>query len=1085
MRPLKTTLVLLCGLLTACLQAFGQNVRVWQANLDIPTYLLGAEDPNPPFPLADAPRIYPYTLLDDLTNQREVKTYKAVYLENDYLKATILPEMGGHLYSLYDKVNKREVFYRNNVVKYGLVGRRGAWVSGGVEFNFPHGHTDITVSPVAYTTLENPDGSATVVVGDVDLVSEMHWEVALTLHPGQARLEQRVTLFNDTGIANPYWYWANSAVPATDDMRFIYPMREANPHSHEEIWTFPLHDGTDYSWYKDIRHATSLFARQVHRNFFGAYYENSDYGVVHVADFHQVVGKKTWTWGVGGDGLIWTDLLTDHDGAYNEIQSGRFETQLTYEFMPPRRVEEFTEFWYPLHGLGGGFVEATPRLALNANFEAASVAAPAHVEVVLFPTEAISAAHVIMKQGTRVLTDSGPLDLAPMTPLKVNALVDDVEAAKSQLEVTVTGAGHQVLLHWSAADPVDGNPNLVPAAGVHPLPHPSPESMTVEQLYLSGVEAEKDGAEQSAAAAYRATLQRDPGYVPALIKMVMHSLQAGDDPSADKFLSTALARDDRNPETLYAAGLVRRAEHQWSLAQDMFWAELRFEGDPAPAYAQLGEIALVTKDYPQAIALLEKSYEYNPEDGIVEADLAVALRLSVRASEAEKTINQLLDKMPLLPYANAERWVIATAGEWSTPSTAAPGTADWTKIYPATAETTLQVAAWYRSLGDVKDSDAVLHLALKQLPAEALTAVVYYELASNARARGNDAQAEDFARQAEAAPYAKVFPNRLADAEVIGEQLRHLPQDAHALYLMGNFLFAHDRYEDGARCWTQAAAQGFEYSVLMRNLGLYSWRIKNDLPAAAGYYEKAVKLDPEDYRLYTDLDEIYFRLGKTSLRERLFADAPADVRSRDTVIVRQALLLTQKQDYDRALGLFQGHNFKPWEGGLLVRQTVTLADLQKGRKALQSNQPAAAEAAFRQAREYPANLGSGKPDQPHDEEAWFWLGEALAAQNKPDAARDAWREAAKEGQTDEAPLGSLYQGLALRRLGQNDASAKALDPLLHVKVEGKHAAPVLYAAGLLDLYNHQDPAAAAHLSAALEADPAYWQARLMLAELKH
>jgi tetratricopeptide (TPR) repeat protein len=367
-----------------------------------------------------------------------------------------------------------------------------------------------------------------------------------------------------------------------------------------------------------------------------------------------------------------------------------------------------------------------------------------------------------------------------------------------------------------------------------------------------------------------------------------------------------------------------------------------------------------------------------------------------------------------------------------------------------------------------------------------VTATLYYYLAANARARGNDAQAEDFAaRQAAAAPYARVFPNRLADEEVIEEQLRHHPQDAHALYLMGNFLFAHDRYEEGARCWQQAAAQGFEYSVLMRNLGLYSWRIKNDLPAAAGYYEKAVKLAPEDYRLYTDLDEIYFRLGKTSQREKLLAAAPADVLSRDTVIVRQALLLTGNQQYDRALALFTNHNFKPWEGGVLVRQTVALANLQKGREALKANHPDVAETAFRQALEYPENLGSGKPDQPHDEEARFWLGEALTAQNKAAAAREAWSEAVKEGKTDESPLGSLYQGLALRRLGQNDASAKALGMLLQVKVGGRHDASVLYAAGLMDLYDHQDSAAANELTAALDADPGLWQARLMLAEMKH
>ena len=176
------------------------TVRAWEGTIDLPTYALGEEDPNPAFPLIKGHRIYPYTMLDDLTDQRETKSYQAVFLENEYLKATVLPSLGGRLYSLYDKASAREVFYRNNVVKYGLVALRGAWISGGVEFNFPDGHTTVTVSPVAWTLRQNPDGSATIAVGDTDRVTGMHWEVELTLRPGQARLEQRVTLFNPTPL---------------------------------------------------------------------------------------------------------------------------------------------------------------------------------------------------------------------------------------------------------------------------------------------------------------------------------------------------------------------------------------------------------------------------------------------------------------------------------------------------------------------------------------------------------------------------------------------------------------------------------------------------------------------------------------------------------------------------------------------------------------------------------------------------------------------------------------------------------------------------------------------------------------------
>ncbi|MGO8819006.1 MAG: DUF5107 domain-containing protein [Terriglobia bacterium] len=1084
MRFAKLASVIFFGLLAIPPTALAENARVWQDNIEIPTYLLGAEDPNPPFPLGNAHRIYPYTLLDDLTDQRAPKSYKAVYLENEFLKAIVLPELGGHVYSLYDKVNKHEVFYRNNVVKYGLVSLRGAWVSGGEEFNFPNGHTVVTVSPVAFTTRQNPDGSATVVVGDIDLVTEMHWEVALTLHPGRARLEQRVTLFNDTGLSRPYWYWANTAVPATDDMRFIYPMREANPHSREEIWKFPVHDGVDYSWYKNIRQPTSLFGRQVHRNFFGAYYEKSDYGVVHVADFREVLGKKTWTWGVADDGLIWTDLLTDHDGPYNEIQAGRFETQLDSEFMPPRRVVSFTEFWYPLQGLGGGFVEATPRLALNASFIKAAAATPQHVEFSFFPTEVILGAHLQVKLGAQVLKDYGPVAFAPMMTVKLSVPVEDLEAARSKIEITATGASGNVLLHWSAADPIDGNPDFVPVAGGHPPPPKPAEAMSAEELYLSAVMAEKDGAEHTALTTYLAVLKRDPGYVPALIKLAWHELQAGNFTRAESFIGTALARDDRNPETLYAAGEIYRTSHRWSEAQDMLWADIRFGGDQATAYAALGEIALSLQNYTQAIQLLYQSLSYNPRDAMAAAELALAMRLAGQTGEADATITRALDEMPLLPYARAEQWIIRTTLEKSGQGNAPQVSDDWAKPYPPTAEPFLQVAAWYRSLADVNDADEVLHFALKHLPAQAITPVVYYYLAADEREKGNDERADDFARQGEAAPAAKVFPNRLADAEVIDDELRDHPLDAHALFFLGNYLFAHGRYDEGAQSWEQAFGQGLEDSVLMRNLGLYAWRVKSDLPDAAQFYEKAVQLAPEDYRLYVDLDEIYFRMGSAGLREKLFAGAPASVLDRDTVRVRRALLLTQEQQYDHALGLLIDHSFKPWEGGVAVREMFVLANFDKGLRALEGNQAPVAEEAFRKALAYPHNLGSGKPDKPHDEETWFWLGEALSAQGKSDAARDAWAHAIDEGKGT-PPVATLYRGLAERRIGQSDASAKSLGALTEVKPGEKHAAAAFYAAGLLDLYDHHTPEAKVKFLAALDADPDFWQARLALDRVAH
>ncbi|MGA2631681.1 MAG: DUF5107 domain-containing protein, partial [Terriglobia bacterium] len=709
MRPFRIAvfLIALCAI-SVPWRAARAEVKAWEGKIDLPTYVLGEEDPYPPFPLVTHHRIYPYTMLDDLTDRREMKSYRAIYLENEFLKAIVLPEMGGRLYSLYDKVNKREVFYRNNVVKYGLVALRGAWISGGIEWNFPDGHTVVTVSPVASTLKRNADGSATVVVGDIDRVTGMHWEVALTLRSGEARLRQDVTLFNSTPITNPYWFWATTAVPATDDMQFIYPMREAYPHVKGVVWPYPMHDGTDWSWYKNVREPTSLFGRQVHRNFFGAYYHNSDYGVAHVADFREVPGKKTWTWGVAGDGLIWTNLLTDNDGAYNEIQAGRYETQLNYEFTPPRRVEQFTEYWYPVRGLGDGWVEATEQLALNVRILPASQDKKPRVEIAVSPTVAIAAPSVRLLLGARTLREFSLQGLSPLKATTVSAEVDDLERARKELIVEVNASGRQ-LARWSAAEPIDGNPDFVPAAGKAALAPKSRQEMTVEELFLAGVEQEKDGQEDAAAETYGQVLERDPGYVPALLKRAWRSYRAADFAEAEGYIARALARNNSDPAIHYAAGVVYRAAQRWGLAQDALWAAIHYGGPPAPAYAQLGEIAIHQKQFDEAAALLRTSLSFNPDDALVMADLAVALRLAGKRGEAAKVANQALEKMPLLPFAREENARLAPE--------AAPGGGPWRKALGADVQNYLEVAAWYRRLDDGVSLRSVLQSALRDLPA--------------------------------------------------------------------------------------------------------------------------------------------------------------------------------------------------------------------------------------------------------------------------------------------------------------------------------------------------------------------------------
>ncbi|MEO6828932.1 MAG: DUF5107 domain-containing protein, partial [Acidobacteriaceae bacterium] len=836
-----TLIGLMFGLLLAPVVAQAQTVHAWEGSITIPTYKLGPADPNPPFPLVRPAPVYPYTMLDNLTNDRVMQKYHAIYLENEYLKITVLPELGGHVYSVYDKIAHREVFYRNQVIKYGLVGPRGAWIAGGMEFSFPYAHTTDTVSTVESVLHQNSDGSATAIVGAVDWVSNMHWEIAITLRPKTARVEEGVTLFNSTPLNHLYLFWTNTAVKATDDAQYIYPMRETvfdDPFAIVQSW--PVWKGVDRSWYKNDPAALAIFARNVHRNFFGMYYHDSDYGVVHVAYFRQEPGKKFWTWGTARSGKIWDDILSDKDGSYNEIQSGRFYTQGSREFLNPRRVEKWTEYWYPVRGLKDGFVDATSQLAINTVYSSENEGQPS-VQVKVSPVAAISDATVVIKQGSNILKQFSHVQFTPLETASYTVPVKNLEQAKKNLGVEILSAKGQSLLQWSAAAPIDGNPDLVPSVGKEIKKKIDITPRTpVEELYLHGLFLQKTGDNQGALKAYAQVLQRDPGYVPALLQQAWVHYGAADFKKSEALLARAIERDNdvnANSNIAYALGVIDRADGKMSLAKDAFWNSIHYgSGLPpgptlAPAYVELGEISIHEKNYARAIGLLQSAVGYNPDDAFALADLAVAERLAGNTQDAARHSQEAVRKMPLLPYALAENWMNGTASQNNT---------SWTKVISSDPQNYLAIASWYHNLGVWESSDKVLHAAVDNLSAQTASPMLYYYLASNARQENNPEQAKSYAKQAASLSSAEVFPNRLTDAAVLREAIEENPSDAHAKYAMGNFLFAHARYDEAAALWSKALDQGFNNPVLLRNLGVYQWHVKKNLGEAAQYYSRAI-----------------------------------------------------------------------------------------------------------------------------------------------------------------------------------------------------------------------------------------------------
>ncbi len=867
------------------------EVRVWQGPLVLPTYMLEEPDPNPVFPTGRPHRggrpIYPYPMLDGFTGIRGEKAWNAVFLENEYLKVTVLPEMGGKLYAIFDKTANRDALYTNHVVKYAHVAIRGAWTSGGIEWNFPDGHTITTVSPVDYVIRKEPDGAASVTVGDTERIQRMQWAVTVRLRPGWKVVETEVRLNNRRAVPGRYWYWATASAPARDDLRFVYPMREAWGHDWK-LHTFPKDkDGVDLGTYREPQFALSLFARQSKRDFMGVYYEKDDHGVIHVADHRLVPGKKTWTWGYGPAGRAWIDKLTDSDGQYVEFQAGRFETQMEHEFLAPHQVDHFTHYWYPVDKLGGGFDTAGRYGALKATREGSKVRVAINVNTA-FPGASLAV-------GSPDVVRSYRVDLAPDTPY--TAVLDlPPEAVTGPLVVRLAAANRTELLRYRSDEPVDGNPNLAPA---EPHRDPPRDPKTADEAFAGAVAADKSSRELDARARYELALKLDPKHEPARTALGLSYYRTGE---LDKAAGQLKAVE--TPEARYYLALVRRAQGDATGAAQQLAACLKEGWRPALVRYELGELALAANDVPKAVEHLAEAVRLAPEDVKAGAMLALALRAAGKLEDAEKHITAVLAAMPIDYLALSEAAeIFAARGKDAEARQAAN---ELRRLLAREPDSVLELAFDYLNAGRLKDASAVLSRS------KAPQAMIHYTLGYVSELLGDTARAQsEYALGASVDP-GYTFPHRLEELAVLRAALKTNPNDGRAHYYLGNLLASKYRTAEAIAEWREATRLDPQNAVAWRNLG--EQLVANGATREEGIaaYRRAIQADPRNYRIWVDLAQALG--GDVKARLALFASAPEPVLKHAPVALAFASACAEAGRLEDAAKLLDTVRLTPAEG---------------------------------------------------------------------------------------------------------------------------------------------------------------------------
>lgn len=308
-----------------------------------------------PVPLTTLPLLYhrehlfPYPSYGDTERTSTLRAYRMVTLENEHLRVEVAPELGGRVHSLFDKRIGQEILFSNPVVKPVRILPIWAFISGGIEFNFPIAHSPTSIATVGCRSGQ-VGNYAFIRVGEREARTGMEWVVELGLIEGSPVLVQRTAFRNLTQADHPWMSWTIAAVRSTAGTEFVHP-----PHRvlvHDDRLTETDWPGAGLNWDRHYQQMTALFWRPGSAPGFGAFHHDLGFGLLHLADPARLPGKKVWTYGHGRH-RDWALATTEGDLAYAEIESGPLLDQSEKPRFPRGTELRYEEYWVPVHARDG------------------------------------------------------------------------------------------------------------------------------------------------------------------------------------------------------------------------------------------------------------------------------------------------------------------------------------------------------------------------------------------------------------------------------------------------------------------------------------------------------------------------------------------------------------------------------------------------------------------------------------------------------------------------------------------------------------------------------------------------------------
>ena len=1000
-----------------------KEVQARRVQQTIPTYIPKKPNELPMFfekkPYQGASgRLYPLPYSDGITDEKRDVEYEVYELENEYVSTQVLPALGGKILSGWDKVGKYDFIYRNEVVKPALVGLAGAWISGGIEFNWPQHHRPTTFLPLEAALEENPDGSRTVWTGEVDPFYRMKGMVGVTIDPGRSYIRAKVRVYNRTAQPQLFMWWANLAVPVNENYRTIFPpdVEWVNDHDRRAVLSWPIAkgvyhtarpfdygEGTDLSRYDSVKVPSSFLVSQGQSDmdFVAGYDGGLKKGIAAVADHHIAPGKKMWTWGHGDFGEMWCSNLTDENGPYIELMTGVYtDNQPDFTWIAPYESREFEQYWYPIREIGD-VKNATIDAAMN--FEACDGGAYLGLNV----TGSFPGARIEIADGDEIIFSENA-DLAP-------------DAAWTK---TIAISGHSFMNLRASLRSADGRTLVAykpyvrgqkqPIAVREPVRRPA-EYETVEELYINGLHLEQYRQHNyDPRDYYREGLRRDPGDIRCNTGMARLALRDGlfEDclHHCDKAIERLTSRNQHpsDTEALYLKGLALCYLERWDEATDALYRAGWSYGFRSAAYYRLAVIDCRFGRYADALEKLEVSMGLN-RGHTQAANLKCAILRALGRMDEARALCEGNIRFDLLDIrARLEKHALDGDG------------AAIREIFGGKPENFLNAAADYMEAGLIEDALRTLSLADEN------PLVLYYRAYCQHRLGMEYRQA---LTTAAAMDSGLCFPAKLEDVAVLRFAIDKNPADANACYFLGSLCYDRFRYDEAIALWEQAIERDPRHAKALRNLSIAYFDKRGDAAAARICMERAMEYR-SDPRLLFEYQQL-LKNSNVCPDERLavYDRYPELLAERDDCYLDRIVLLCQKGRYPEAIAAARAKHFHIYEGGEgnLTKQHAWMHVLYANELS-RAGKLAEAEQTYLDGVNMPKFYGEAKTFFNQEAHIYYYLGLLLKREGRVDEAQKAFEEASVYKATVSEL--SLFRALALRKLMRFSQARQVLEEML-------------------------------------------------------